>query len=163
MPFYLKLGDLKGAVTAGPYKDWIEIDHYSWGFQVPVHTPVGATTNRVPSGKVHPGDIHLTKRQDPTSCTFMLQSLQGKNTTKGTFAVTLQASETGADRYMEFEMENLICSSFNSHGSAGGDSPHESISLNFTKITFNQYLKDASGKETVMRGVYDFTLGAKVG
>ena len=160
MPFYLKLGTLKGAVTTGPYKDWIELDHYSWGFQVPVQTTVGASGNRLPSGKVQPGDIHVVKRQDDTTTTFMLQALQGKNNPEGTLAVTLQASETGADKYMEFVMENLICSSFNTAGTSAGGEPMESISLNFTKITFNQYLKDAAGNERVVRGTYDFTLAA---
>ena len=34
MPVYLKLGNLKGAATSVPYKDWIEVDSYSWGFPV---------------------------------------------------------------------------------------------------------------------------------
>ena len=77
MPVYLKLGSLKGAVTAGPYKDWIEIDSYSWGFSVAVQTTSGASGNRQSSGKVTPGDVHLVKRQDDTTTPFMLQALEG--------------------------------------------------------------------------------------
>lgn len=163
MPVYLKLGSLKGAVTTGPYKDWIEVESYSWGFQVPVQTTVGASGNRLPSGKVQPGDLHLVKRQDDTTTTFMLQALQGKNTPTATLAVTLQASETGADKYMEYVMDNVICSSFQTTGSQAGGEPMESISLNFTKIGFNQFLKDAQNNERAVRGVYDFTLAAKAG
>ncbi len=161
MPIYLKLGALKGAVTTGPYKEWIEIESASWSFTVPVKTTIGSTGNRVPSGQVNPGDMHLVKRHDDTTTEHMLQALQGKNTTNATLAVTVQASDTGADKYMEYVMENVICSSFSTSVSAHGGEPMETISLNFTKIGFNQFLKDASLNERVVRGAYDFTKAAK--
>jgi type VI protein secretion system component Hcp len=162
MPVYLKLGSLQGAVTTGPYKGWIEVESYSWGFSVAVQTTVGASGNRLSAGKVTPGDLHIIKRQDDTTTTFMLQSLQGKNTDTATLAVTLQASEDGSDRYMEYAMENVICSSFNTTGSQEGGEPMENISLNFSKIEFNQFLKDEAQNERVVRGGYDFTKAAKI-
>lgn len=162
MPNYLKLGSLKGAVTAGPYKDWIEVDAYSWGFSVAVQTTVGAANNRLSAGKVTPGDLHLVKRQDDTTTQFMLQSLQGKNIDTATLAVTIQASDSGESKYIEYVMKNVICSSFSTAGSNGGGEPSENITLNFSQIEFNQFLRDEANNERAVRGGYDFTKAAKV-
>lgn len=162
MPVYLKLGALKGAVTAGPYKDWIEIEAYSWGFSVAVQTTVGAAGNRLSSGKVTPGDLHLVKRQDDTTTPFMLQALQGKNNETATLAVTVQASDSGESKYIEYVLKNVICSSFSTAGSAGGGEPNENITLNFSQVEFNQFLKDEANNERAVRGGYDFTKAAKV-
>ncbi|MEO6338793.1 MAG: type VI secretion system tube protein Hcp [Caulobacteraceae bacterium] len=151
------MGALKGAVTAGPYKDWIEVNTYSWSFTIPVQTTSGQTGNRQPSGRVNNGDLHITKRLDDTTVDFMLQALQGKNTPTSTLVVTSSASETGADKYIEYVMENVICSSFTTSASSESGQPEESISLNFTKMGFNQFLKDAAGTERTARGAYDFT------
>jgi type VI secretion system secreted protein Hcp len=162
MPVYLKLGALQGAVTTGPYKGWIEVESFQWGFNVDVQTTVGASGDRMASGKVTPGDVHLVKVMDDTTTTFMLQALQGKNTDQGTIAVTLMASQDGSDRYIEYVMDNVICSSFNTAGTQSGGKPMENISLNFTKVEFNQFLKDAAGNERVVRGGFDFTKATKV-
>lgn len=158
MPVYLKLGNLKGAATSTQYKDWIEIDAYSWGFSVAVQTTSGASGNRVSSGKVTPGDLHLTKKQDDATTQFMIQSLQGKNTDSATLAVTRQASDQGEQKYMEYVLANVICSSFTTSGtSAGGTQPSENITLNFTSVQLNQFLTDQAGNERAVRGGVDFT------
>ncbi len=162
MPVYLKLGSLKGAVTAGPYKDWIEIDSYSWGFSVAVQTTSGASGNRQSSGKVTPGDVHLVKRQDDTTTPFMLQALEGKNTPDATLAVTIQASDGGEAKYIEYAMKNVICTSFTTSGQAQGGEPMENIALNFSQVTFNQFLRDDANQERAVRGGYDFSKAAKI-
>ncbi len=162
MPVYLKLGSLQGAVTAGPYKGWIEIESYSWGFSVAVQTTAGAAGNRLSSGKVTPGDLHLVKRQDDTTTQFMLQSLEGKNTPEAQLAVTIQASEGSDAKYIEYVMKNVICTSFSTSGQGTGGEPMESIALNFSQVTFNQYLRDDANAERAVRGGYDFTTAKKV-
>lgn len=156
MPVYLKLGSLQGAVTAGPYKGWIEVESYSWGFSVAVQTTAGASGNRMSSGKVTPGDLHLVKRQDDTTTQFMLQSLEGKNTPTAQMAVTIQASDGAEAKYIEYDMKNVICTSFSTSGTTSGGEPMESIALNFSAVTFNQFLRDETNAERAVRGGYDF-------
>ncbi|QYE37144.1 type VI secretion system tube protein Hcp (plasmid) [Polymorphobacter sp. PAMC 29334] len=162
MPVYLKLGSLQGAVTAGPYKGWIELDSYSWGFSVAVQTTAGAGGNRMSSGKVTPGDVHLVKRQDDTTTQFMLQSLEGKNTPEAQLAVTIQASDGAEAKYIEYVMKNVICTSFTTSGQSSGGEPMENIALNFSQVQFNQYLRDDTNAERAVRGGYDFTTAKKV-
>ncbi|UAJ12540.1 Hcp family type VI secretion system effector [Glacieibacterium megasporae] len=162
MPVYLKLGSLQGAVTAGPYKGWIELDSYSWGFSVAVQTTAGAAGNRMSSGKVTPGDVHLVKRQDDTTTQFMLQSLEGKNTPEAQLAVTIQASDGAEAKYIEYVMKNVICTSFTTSGQSSGGEPMENIALNFSQVQFNQYLRDDTNAERAVRGGYDFTTAKKV-
>ncbi|QYE32973.1 type VI secretion system tube protein Hcp (plasmid) [Polymorphobacter sp. PAMC 29334] len=162
MPVYLKLGALQGAVTSGPYKGWIEIDSYSWGFSVAVQTTAGAAGNRASSGKVTPGDVHLVKRQDDTTTQFMLQSLEGKNTPEAQLAVTIQASEGAESKYIEYVMKNVICTSFTTSGQSSGGEPTENIALNFSQVTFNQFLRDDTNAERAVRGGYDFTTAKKI-
>lgn len=163
MAVYLKLGNLKGNVSAQDYKEWIEVKSYSWGFSVAVQTTVGSSGNRLSAGKVTPGDLHLTKRQDSTTTEFMLQSLQGKNIETATLAVTMPSPDGSEAKYMEYLMENVICSQFNTSGSQQGGEPMESLALNFSSIKFNQFLRDEAGKpRPPVRGGYDFTKAGKL-
>ena len=162
MPVYLKLGSVQGAVTAGPYKGWIEIESYSWGFSVAVQTTAGAAGNRLSSGKVTPGDLHLVKRQDDSTTPFMLQALQGTNTPEAKLAVTIQASDGSDAKYIEYTMKNVICTSFSTSGSGQGGEPMESVALNFSQVNFDQYLRDDANQTRPVRGGYDFTTAKKI-
>ena len=111
---------------------------------------------------VKPRKAPEAKRQDDTTTPFMLQALQGKNTDTATLAVTVQASEGGESKYIEYALKNVICSSFSTSGSAGGGEPTENITLNFSQVEFNQFLKDQANNERAVRGGYDFTKAAKI-
>ena len=189
MALYLNLGaNVKGAVTAKGFEKWIEVDSYSWGFSVAVQTTVGSAGNRLSSGRITPGDLHLTKQQDDSTSAFMKQALSGKSLEKAVLVVTvptdsgktagglsggggliggalgatigaaMMGTGQGADRYMEYTMTNVICSSFTTSGSGHGGQPSESLSLNFSSVEFAQYLKnETGGTRDAVRGGYNFT------
>ena len=180
MALYLNLGStVKGAVTAKNFEKWIEVDSYSWGFSVAVQTTVGSAGNRLSSGRITPGDLHLTKQQDDSTSAFMKQALSGKSIDKAVLVVTVptdagkagaaagsavasaasaMGSGQGADRYMEYTLTNVICSSFTTSGSGHGGQPSESLSLNFSAVEFAQYLKsETGGTRDAVRGGYNFT------
>ena len=187
MALYLNLGSgIPGAVTAQGFERWIEIDSYSWGFSVAIQTTVGNAGNRLSSGRITPSDMHMTKQQDDSTSMFMKAALSGKALQTATLVVTVptdssaatagsgmgtaltlsmgaggaiaQGKGDGADRYMEYTLTNVLCSSFQTSGSGHGGQPSESISLNFSKIDFAQYLKAADGStRDAVRGAYDFT------
>jgi type VI secretion system secreted protein Hcp len=165
MPVYLKYGNITGNVSAATFSKWIEIDSFSWGFSVSVQTTVGNTGNRLSAGKVTPSDLSLVKHQDDASVAIMKESIEGKLQTEATLVVVMQASADGGEKYMEYTMQNVICSSFQTSGSGGdfGESrPSESFTLNFSKIEFSQHTRDEKNVATPLRGGYDFTKAQKM-
>ncbi len=80
-------------------------------------------------------ELTLTKSTDISSADLFMQSVCGKSLGKA----ELHFIQTGgADKkqqvYMKIELEDAIVSSYSV--SSGGDRPSESISLNFTKISY---------------------------
>jgi type VI secretion system Hcp family effector len=157
MAAYLKLDGFTGNVTKTGYVGWIELSSYSWGFSVPTQTTVGSSTNRLGSGKITPGDLHLVKKQDQTSAKFMLDSMNGATIPTATLAITMPTKNGGMDKYMEYKMHEVITSSYNSAASDGSDQPMENISLNFIKIEISQFTRDSSNNPVAaQRGTFDF-------
>ena len=157
MAAYLKLGDFEGNVTQQAFKGWIEIESYSWMFSVPVQTTVGSSANRLSAGKVQPGDMHLVKKQDKTSGKMMLEGMGGKVVPDATLAITTLTKSGAEEKYMEYKMSHVICSSFSTGGSQGGHEPMENFSLNFSKIEISQTTRDHTGAvQSPMRGSFDF-------
>ncbi len=160
MPAYLKLDGFTGNVTKGPYKGWIELTNYHWGFSVPVNTTVGSANNRVTSGQVTPGDLHFSKRQCQSSAKFMLEGMKASNIGKATLAVTMPTANGAQDKYMEFDLHECITSQYQTSGSASDHDPTESMAMNFTKIEISQFSRDAQGNPLpAQRGSTDFTTG----
>ena len=133
MPIYMKYGKIEGPVT-GKHKGWIRLDSAQIGVHRNVTTPTERGANReanVPSIS----EVVVTKPQDSSSARLFNESLQGKGV-----KVTIDFVEDDNEApYMSIELENVLISSYSISGS-GGDSnnrPIESLSLNFTKITFS--------------------------
>jgi len=88
-------------------------------------------------------DISITKISDKSSSDLMQASASGQHIKSAKLFVRKQGGDQ--QEYLTYELENVLVSSFSTsgHGSSSGR-PMESLSLNFTKITFEWM--DASGK-----------------
>ena len=161
MSAYLKLDGFEGNVTKTGYAGTIEVESYSWGFSVPVQTTVGSSSNRLSAGKVTPGDLHLVKKQDKTSGKMMLDAMGGSVIPNAVLTITTLSKAGAEEKYMEYKMTNVICSSFSTGGSQGQHEPMENMSLNFSKIEISQFSKDATGTpQAAQRGGFDFVTAA---
>jgi len=137
MPIYLKFGDIKGNVTSGEHKDWIECTSYSWGVARPLSMAAGAGTNREDGATPSISEIVLTKTNDDASTLQVQEALTGESVTAVVRFV--MSSKGGALQcYLEQTLDECLISSYSR--SSGGDRPQESFSLNFTKF-LEKYIK----------------------
>ena len=131
MPIYVKYNDLKvkGDVTEGKHKNWIEVNSFQWGVGRGISSPTGASADRESSAP-SVSEITLTKSQDISTVGLLTEALQGDGV-----KATIDFCRTNKDQmdvYLTMELENVMISGYSV--SSGGDRPSESISLNFTKI-----------------------------
>jgi type VI secretion system secreted protein Hcp len=124
-----------------------------------ITNPTGRGTNReaaVPSIS----EIIITKNQDCSSTRLFRLSLHGEGK-----KVRIDFVTTDKDRfeaYMHVDLENVLISNFNVSGHGGDSSsrPVESLSLNFTKITFNTtHMDDKNRTGKPDRATWDAATG----
>ena len=133
MPIYMKYGDIKGNVTSGDHKEWIELNSCQFGTGRPMTMASGGSTNREAGSTPNISEISVSKVNDDSSQQLFNESLVGEAVK--TVIHFCQTSKGGAlQTYLELELTNCMISGY-SMGS-GGDRPSESLSLNFTKIQY---------------------------
>lgn len=132
--YFLKLDGIDGEADGKDCrKCWIEIESVGWG--TPTPTTAGSHGSGGGAGKVSVHDISITKMSDKSSSQLMLASTNGTHIKSAKLFVRKQG--TDQHEYLTYELENVLVSSFSTsgHGSSSGR-PMESLSLNFTKVTF---------------------------
>jgi type VI secretion system secreted protein Hcp len=139
-PIYMKVEGVDGEVRDETHPDTIEIESFSWGMTNPSTTTGGGSG----AGKVVMQDFHFTKKVDKSSPALMLNCATGRHIPK----VELFLRKAGGDKPVEYykvTLEDCIVSSYSTSGSSAGDRPAESLSLNFTKITFAYQVQKDDG------------------
>jgi len=147
MPIYMKYDGVDGSVTAAGHEKWIELSSAQFGVNRHITNPSGRGTNReaaVPSVS----EIVVTKPTDCASTGLFRESLHGEGK-----KVKIDFCKTDKDKfeaYMTVELENVMVSSYNVSGAGGTDTTHgrpmESLTLNFTKITYSTTAMDSANK-----------------
>src|SRR4051794_34809100 len=64
MPIYMKYGDVKGNVTSGDHKDWIELTSCQFGTGRPMTMSSGGATNREAGATPNVSEIVCSKVND---------------------------------------------------------------------------------------------------
>ena len=144
--FFLKIDGIKGESSDAVHSETIEVSSWSWGASNPSTTSSGGGT-----GKVSMQDFHFVCSHDKSSPLLMLACAQGQHIPKATLYVRKQGSDPagGPVEYLEITLEDILISSFSSQAPPpvpGGPhaEPTQSISLNFTKITYDYAPADGS-------------------
>ena len=164
---YMKLGDIKGESTAADdsHKDWINLDslsaadkeHQGWidieslstSMNVsPTLATAGAGTSRS-RGDAIVEAVTVTKKVDKASPKLSEAVCKGKVIPKVDVYLTSTYGGARSETYYRYEMQNVRVTSYSvSAGSAAGDRPTETITLNFEKIKVG-YDKQAKKKGNV--------------
>ena len=132
MPIYMKIEGIKGNVTAAGHEGWIELMSAQLGVQRRVNT-TGQGANREASTP-SVSEIVVTKDIDSASTDLFRMSLWGEGK-----KVTIDFVSSGQTvPYLSIELENTLISNYSvsGHGGSGHETPMESLSLNFTKISY---------------------------
>jgi type VI secretion system secreted protein Hcp len=131
MPIYMKVEGIPLTGSGkGKHKGWIELESAQLGATRNITSPTGMGVNR----SNVPAEIVVTKLLDESSQILFRLSLWGDGK-KITIEFTNSDSE---DARLTFELENTLISSYNvsGHGGSASSRPMESLSLNFTKVTY---------------------------
>lgn len=153
MAIYMKYGSIKGRVTTEGFKDWIELNSFSWGVGRAIGSAARGATSRERS-EPSLSEVTVTKLTDVASPKLFLDAVGGKLDNKVTIKFTT-TSKGAVTTFLIYELTDTGISGYSL--ASGGDMPTESLSLNFTKIseTFTGETPDVSGSpETVG---YDLT------
>ena len=120
----------RGEVKAKGYEGWIQLQSAQLGTNRNITTPTG--TNREASAPATQ-EIVITKLQDSVSTALYKEALYGE----GKLIVIAFVKEDGTTS-MTLVLQNTLISSYSvsGHGGVTDSRPTESLSINFTKITF---------------------------
>ena len=140
MPIYMGIFEkphvldrkFRGEVKAKGYEGWIELQSAQLGTNRNITTPTGRGTNREASAPATQ-EIVITKLQDSVSTALYKEALYGE----GKLIVIAFVKEDGTTS-MTLVLQNTLMSSYSvsGHGGVTDSRPTESLSINFTKITF---------------------------
>jgi len=122
----------KGDVKTKGYEGWIELQSAQLGITRNITTTTGRGSNREGAAPAVQ-DIVVTKLQDSVSTALFREALNGT----GKLMVIAFVKDDGT-AYLKIVLQNTLISSYSVSGH-GGDNhagPMESLSLTFTKVTY---------------------------
>lgn len=124
---FLKLDGIKGESSDAKHKAEIDVVSWQWGVS---QTGTMAHGGGGGAGKASFNDLTITHTLDAASPILALHCATGQHIKSG----TLVNRKAGKDQqeYLIIKLSDILIS--NVSDSAGGDIPHESVSLNYAKI-----------------------------
>jgi type VI secretion system secreted protein Hcp len=151
MAIYMKFGEIEGDVTTKGYEKWIQLDTLTFGVGRSIGSAMGKNKTREAD---HPtvSEIIVTKLIDKASTKLLVESLAGKLDTKTKIDFTTTA-DGGIETFLKLELTDCGLSQFSMQ--SNGAEPQESLSLNFTKITYTHKALDSKVNGTPVRVGYD--------
>ena len=152
MPVYINVDTAPGDVTSAGHEAWIEVSSLQWGVGRAITMPIGGASDREASAPSI-SEVTITKVMDKASPKLMQQALWGDGKL---VKIDLVKTGTQLEVYAKYELENCLISGYSV--STGGDRPTESISFNFTKITYT-FTEESNKNDALSPEVVGYDLG----
>ena len=142
---YVELTDIEGEATAENFEKKIEIFSFSWGASAPVN--VGSGSAGISASKVSISSFNVMKKTDKASPKLFKSCCTGDHINKMTVPMRKQTGTGGQDVFLIYTFETVFVESIQWSGSSGGDdTPTESVSFAFGKVTVEYKTQDKTGK-----------------
>ena len=140
LDFFLQITGIPGESRDDKHKDWIDVLAWSWGETHPTapHTGSGAG-----AGKVAFQDFSFTMSVSKASPALFLACASGQHL-KEAKLVSRKAGK-GQHEFLTWTFSDLLVSSYQTGGSDGEDTLHDSVSLNFSKAVVSYKAQKADG------------------
>ncbi len=135
--------EIKGESTVQGFEGWINASSMQFGVGRAVSSPSGGTGKREVSA-ASVSEVVMSRNSDLASPEFFFQSCGGQTLELCTINI-VQIEDNKPAVHVAIELTDPIVSAYSV--SSGGDNPSESVTLNFTKISF-QY-NSFDGKKVV--------------
>ena len=130
--YFLKIDSIEGESRDDKHKNEIDVDSWSWG---ETQTGTHVTGGGGGAGKVSMQDFHFVMKYNKSSPKLFQACASGQHIPKAVLVCRKAGGEQ--EEYLKVTMSDLLVSSYQSGGSAGGDIvPTDQISLNFSKVEF---------------------------
>ena len=136
--FLLEIDGIKGESSDKDHKGAIQLDSFSWGVSQ-TGIVIGGGGG---SGKVSLQDFHFSSATGSASPLLLSSTATGKHIAKAVLTVR-KSGEKPVD-YIKIQLEDLLVSSYQAQG-VNNQQPTDSVSLNFTKISWVYQPASADG------------------
>ncbi len=142
MAVYIKFDGITGESTDDKHKGWSDLTSVSQVIHRSGTGGVGVARN---AGTAQLEDIQCSKLLDKASNDIAKELIKGKTFKTVEIDMTTDTAGSGRESYFKYKLENVIVTSYSVSGSPGSR-PHESFSLNFTKIeaTYQEVKEDGA-------------------
>lgn len=128
----LRLDGIKGESTR--QKDEIDITSFSWGF-----------SQATSGGKSSVERFVVKKNVDVSSPLLVQNLLSGRTIANATFVVRRDSSDRAATTFIQIDLKDVKVVELSLNGTDSGR-PTESVAFTFSKLTYQYFPVDKSGK-----------------
>lgn len=139
MPIYIKFDGIDGEVVQQDHKGEILLDSWSWG----IHQSAAAGGGGGGAGKASFSDLSIMCASSKASPVLALRCASGQHI-KDAHLTVAKRVRGREETYLTIQLSDVLITSFEP-SSDGGSSATESLSLNFTKIEYKYYSREADG------------------
>jgi type VI secretion system secreted protein Hcp len=152
---FLKIDGIDGDSTRKGFEKQIEVLSFSWGGSNP--STIGVTGGGG-GGKGTLSSLNIMKKADGSSPKFFQKCMEGEHIKKAALTLNKAGGKAAVD-FVKYELETVYIDSVQYSGSGGGDdTPIESVSLSFGKVTYTYTPQKADGtKGSPVVGQWDQT------
>jgi type VI secretion system secreted protein Hcp len=127
----LKIEGVDGESTLKGYEKWIGIQSWSWG--VSNQPPPASVARDYAAGKAEFSPLNVMKQVDVSTAALLRAAATGNHLKKVTLVI-LRPDARGMTVLLKMDLEDVVVSSVQHSGSAGGEAPTESVALAFGKV-----------------------------
>jgi type VI secretion system secreted protein Hcp len=127
---FLDLNGIEGESQDSQYTNKIELLSFSWG-ATNNSSYASGTGSGIGKGQIQ--DISCTKFVDKSSLKLMEKAVNGKPIDSGKISLLKLSGDTKV-AYLEFELSNIVVTSYQVSGQGDGQLPTDHFSLHFVKV-----------------------------
>ena len=142
---YVELTDIPGEATAKGFEKKIEV--FSWSFGASAPVSVGPGKEGMSASRVSISSFNVMKKTDVASSKLFKACCVGDHIALMTVSMRKQTGTGGQEAFLIYKFDEVMVESIQWSGSSGGDdTPTESVSFAFSKVTVEYKTQAADGK-----------------
>jgi type VI secretion system secreted protein Hcp len=138
--YFLKIDGVPGEAADVKHKGEIQLESFSWGESSPGGAGPGGGGG---AGKVQMQDLVVTMLVSKASPRLMLACASGKHYKEA--VLTARRAGKAQQEFLVFKLKDVIVTSYQTAGAAGGEAPVDQASLGFSTIQMDYRPQKADG------------------
>lgn len=161
MSIFMNYDGVKGESSDKNHKDWMDIDHISWGTHrnITSHT---STRNDRESANAEITDLQVSRRMDSATPQLFIESCCGKGKDVK-IHLTKTGTGSGSDVFMEYTLKNALISNYQVSATGQDEKrPTETLTISFVdvEVKYTPYDEDGNADASIAVG-YDTATNTK--